>query len=35
MDQDRKLVFLSLDADHLRFSLEWLKENIINRYLKD
>ncbi|ELU18250.1 hypothetical protein CAPTEDRAFT_166676 [Capitella teleta] len=33
MDSDGKLHFLSIDGDHLRFSDEWLIENIIQKFL--
>jgi palmitoyl-protein thioesterase len=35
MDEDKKLVFLNIDAEHLRFTIEWLKREIIFPYLKN
>jgi len=33
MDEAGKLKFLSIDADHLRFTDQWFLENIIQPYL--
>jgi len=34
LDEAGKLAFLSVDADHLRFTDDWFITNIINKYLK-
>jgi len=33
MDTAGKLVFLEVDGDHLQFTAEWFKQNIVDKYL--
>jgi palmitoyl-protein thioesterase len=35
MDEAGKLVFLSVDGDHLQLDPDWFVENIVNGFLKN